>query len=197
MECTAAAFQDDPSDFIFKNPIDTEFRPFVAADAEFEEDKRNLLARYRNMGCTETDNAGGGRFNGWNGPNQSNQRSPRQNAWDNYGQRGSQPSFPWNNTHSSQPDQYGRQLSQPDQYWRHHQQSFTQNNHASQPDQYIRQRTNLSQFEMSQSCSPTRMDEVKNVTTALNLNEWSPEDASQTLPTQNLQLSGKRKRSAD
>jgi len=125
MECTAAASSggvfgggggpsyDSQSDVnLQKNPVDTEFRPFDAADAMFEKEKQTLLRRYAS-GSRPNNDGMAQQSNGVSPPPFRNRRESKFQSWDDVGQHDVQhhPSSSRNDQgRNDLRDQWGRQM---------------------------------------------------------------------------------------
>eukprot|EP00804_Cyclotella_cryptica_P018142 CCRYP_005916-RA/>CCRYP_005916-RA protein AED:0.18 eAED:0.18 QI:173/1/1/1/0.4/0.33/6/4113/1032 len=192
MEFTATAYQnqrdspDFPSDdFLFKNPVGSEFRPFSVADAEFEGEKQKLLARYRDAGSSSNpaQDRGG-----------NDHQTPVQNVFDHFDQRRKQ---------GTASTDYFSGLNEHKQPLTHqnasdavrqggHDQSLSHNHqyrHASQPDQYGRQ-----MFTQT----PSRdMRNIRETIATMDANEYTPENANQDLYIQGMNSYRIKKRTAD
>ncbi|KAL7487028.1 hypothetical protein ACHAW6_012631 [Cyclotella cf. meneghiniana] len=196
MEFTATAYQNqrDPpvfpsDDFLFKNPIDSEFRPFDLADAEFEEEKQNLLARYRNMSGSSHPE----QYGRQNKTNQLIQRTPRQNALYHFDQGVNQCTA--SNDYFGGSNDPNRRLPHQNAWedfaQKGHQQSRIQSHQYRQesPDQYGRQKFTQT---------PSReMRTIRETAMTTDAREYTPDNANQILHSQRMNSIRNRKRSAD
>ncbi|KAL7549795.1 hypothetical protein ACHAWF_013052 [Thalassiosira exigua] len=113
MECTAAASGGGIfgsggggvpfDDYLYRNPIDTEFFPFDEADARFEDDKQTLLRRYQGRRSQSSDGRTTREFKVSPMPSNSNARD----EWDEYAQ--SRVQYNGFDRNREEEDQWGRQ----------------------------------------------------------------------------------------